>query len=45
VPATVIGRTRGERIKVDLDGERIIDLAVTEVEHAWRGNLAQTFQI
>jgi phosphoribosylformylglycinamidine synthase len=45
VPAAVIGRTRGERIKVDLDGERIIDLAVREIEHAWRDHLAKTFQI
>jgi hypothetical protein len=41
----VIGRTRGERIKVDVNGERVIDLPITEVEDAWRVRLTQTFQI
>lgn len=45
VPAAVIGRTRGERIKVDLKGERVIDLSITEVEQAWRSHLAGIFQI
>ena len=44
VPATVIGRTRGERIKVDLNGERVIDLPITEVEEAWRSHLAGILQ-
>jgi len=45
VPATVIGRTRGEHIKVDLNEERVIDLPIREVEHAWRSQLAGIFQI
>jgi phosphoribosylformylglycinamidine synthase len=44
VPLTGIGRTRGERIKVDLNGERLIDLPITEVEQAWRGHLAGILQ-
>jgi phosphoribosylformylglycinamidine synthase len=45
VPATVIGRTRGERIKVAVNGERVIDLPISEVEHAWRAQLTQTFHV
>jgi len=45
VAAAVIGRTGGERIKIDLNGERVIDRPVADVESAWRGVLPQTLDI
>ena len=35
IPATVIGKTGGDRIRVTVDGQAAIDSLVTEAEHAW----------
>jgi phosphoribosylformylglycinamidine synthase II len=45
VPVTVIGRTVGDRLKIDINGEPAIDRGVIEVESAWRGFLSQTLEI
>jgi phosphoribosylformylglycinamidine synthase II len=45
VEAAVIGRTGGERLKVDVNGETIINRAVAEVESAWRGVLPRMLEI
>jgi phosphoribosylformylglycinamidine synthase II len=45
VAATVIGRTTGERLKIDLNGERVIDRRVAEVESAWRRVLPGMLEI
>jgi phosphoribosylformylglycinamidine synthase len=43
VPATVIGRTGGSRIAVDLDGARAIDIAVDEAEAVWSSAIERYF--
>jgi phosphoribosylformylglycinamidine synthase len=45
VAATVIGRTKGERLKIDVNGERVIDRRVAEVESAWRSVLPSMLEI
>ena len=45
VAAAVIGRTKGERLKVLVNGELVIDRPVAEVESAWRGVLPGTLEI
>jgi phosphoribosylformylglycinamidine synthase II len=45
VAATVIGRTTGERLKIEVNGERVIDRRVAEVEFIWRGVLPKTLEI
>ena len=45
VPATVIGRTKGERLKIDVKGDRVIDRPVAEVEASWRGVLPTILEI
>jgi len=45
VPAAVIGRTKGERLRIDLNGERVIDLPVAEIESAWSGVLPGMLEI
>ena len=45
VAATVIGRTKGERLKIDVNGERVIDRRVAEVESAWRSVLPGMLEI
>jgi phosphoribosylformylglycinamidine synthase II len=45
VAAKVIGRTTGERLKIDLNGERVIDRRVAEVESAWRSVLPSMLEI
>jgi phosphoribosylformylglycinamidine synthase len=45
VAATVIGRTTGERLKIDVNGERVIDRRVAEVESAWRSVLPGMLEI
>ena len=39
IAAVVIGRTGGERLVIDVNGERAVDRSVGEVESAWRGML------
>ena len=43
--AAAIGRTTGERLKIDLNGERVIDRRVAEIESAWRGVLPSRLEI
>lgn len=45
VTATVIGRTKGERLRIHLNGERVIDRRVAEVESSWRGVLGTMLEI
>jgi phosphoribosylformylglycinamidine synthase len=45
VAASVIGRTKGERFVIQVNGERIIDRNVTEVESAWRGVLPRMLEV
>ncbi len=45
VRATVIGRTKGERINIDLNGERVISRRVADVEFIWRGALPSVLEI
>ncbi len=45
VAATVIGRTKGARLKIGVNGEHVIDRRVAEVESAWRGVLPSTLDI
>jgi phosphoribosylformylglycinamidine synthase len=45
VAASVIGRTKGEQLVIQVNGERIIDRNVTEVESAWRGVLPRMLEI
>src|SRR6185503_2501609 len=39
VAAAAIGRTGGERLIIDVNGERAVDRSVAEIESAWRGVL------
>ena len=45
VAATVIGRTKGQRLKVSVKDEVVIDRAVADVESAWRSVLPNTLEI
>ena len=45
VAAVVIGRTKGDRLKVRVNGEQVIDRSVVEVESTWRGVLPTTLEI
>jgi phosphoribosylformylglycinamidine synthase subunit PurL len=45
VAATVIGRTKGDRLKISVNREQVIDRSVAEVESAWRGVLQDTLEI
>jgi phosphoribosylformylglycinamidine synthase len=45
VASSVIGRTKGEQLVIQVNGERIIDRKVTEVESAWRGVLPRMLEI
>jgi phosphoribosylformylglycinamidine synthase subunit PurL len=45
VPAAVIGRTGGERLTVAVNGGRVIDRDIREVESAWRDVLPRMLEI
>ena len=45
VAATVIGRTKGARLVLSVNGEQVIDRPVAEVESAWRSVLPTTLEI
>jgi phosphoribosylformylglycinamidine synthase II len=45
IPASVIGRTGGERLIIRVNGEQIINRAVAEVETAWRDVLPRLLEI
>jgi phosphoribosylformylglycinamidine synthase len=44
VQAAVIGCTRGDRLVIKVEGELVIDRAVSEVEEVWRGVLPQALE-
>ncbi|HEY0874685.1 MAG TPA: phosphoribosylformylglycinamidine synthase subunit PurL [Vicinamibacterales bacterium] len=44
VPARVIGRTGGSRIRISVEGEAAIDCDVRDAERRWSGALAGFFQ-
>ena len=43
VPATVIGRTGGDTIRISVGGEVAVTLAVAEAERAWSSAVEQYF--
>ena len=43
VPARIVGRTGGAAIRIDVAGERAIDLPVVEAERVWSSAIAQHF--
>lgn len=45
IAASVIGRTSRERLMISVNGERVIDRPVAEVENAWRGVLPRLLEI
>jgi phosphoribosylformylglycinamidine synthase II len=45
VPASVIGRTKGERLSVKVNGDSIINRSVASVESAWRSVLPRLLEI
>ncbi len=45
ISAMVIGRTKGERLKLVVNGEIVIDRRIGEVESAWRGVLPRMLEI
>jgi phosphoribosylformylglycinamidine synthase len=44
VPAAVVGRTGGDRIRIDVDGTRLIDESVAEAEAAWADAIADRLE-
>jgi phosphoribosylformylglycinamidine synthase len=44
VPATVIGRSGGDRIRIAVEGEAVIDCATAEAEQRWKTGLARYFE-
>ena len=44
VPAAVIGRTGGSRLQIDVAGQRLIDVAVSEAEQIWLTTLEKHFK-
>ncbi|HVG19042.1 MAG TPA: phosphoribosylformylglycinamidine synthase subunit PurL [Blastocatellia bacterium] len=45
VAATVMGRTGGERLVINVNGEQIVNRPVAEVEAAWRGVLPRMLEV
>ena len=43
VPAQTIGRTGGSRIRISVDGEAVVDLALAEAEVVWKTALERYF--
>ncbi|MEZ5418988.1 MAG: phosphoribosylformylglycinamidine synthase subunit PurL [Vicinamibacterales bacterium] len=44
VPAAVIGRTGGDRIRIGVDGATAVDMAVAEAERVWATSIGQRMQ-
>jgi phosphoribosylformylglycinamidine synthase subunit PurL len=44
VPAAVIGRTGGARVKISIGGRTVIDLSVAEAEQIWASGLEKYFR-
>src|SRR6185369_3977837 len=45
IAARVVGRTGGERLVIEVNGETVIDRPVAEVEAAWRNVLPKMLEI
>jgi hypothetical protein len=43
VPAQVIGRTGGNRLRITVAGEMAIDVSVDEAERVWRAAIERYF--
>ncbi len=43
VPAAIVGRTGGDRLRIAVAGARAIDIAVAEAEQIWAGAIGQYF--
>ena len=44
VPAQVLGRTGGERLRFRLDGAPVVDVALAEAEQRWASGLSRYFE-
>jgi hypothetical protein len=44
VPATPVGRVGGGRIRVAIDGERVLDDSLEDAEQAWATSLGARFE-
>jgi phosphoribosylformylglycinamidine synthase len=44
VPASVIGRVGGGRVRLSIGGRRVIDEAVETAERIWDGAIASRFE-
>jgi phosphoribosylformylglycinamidine synthase len=45
VPAARIGRVGGERIRLSVDGRRVVDEPLMEAERLWSGSIASYFEL
>ncbi|HYE64556.1 MAG TPA: phosphoribosylformylglycinamidine synthase subunit PurL [Pyrinomonadaceae bacterium] len=44
-PFTILGRTGTDQLRIEADGEEVVQLPVGEVEEAWRSSLAMKLQV
>jgi phosphoribosylformylglycinamidine synthase len=45
VPAARIGRVGGDRIRISVDGRRVVDEPLLEAERLWSGSIASYFEL
>ncbi|MEP6707926.1 MAG: phosphoribosylformylglycinamidine synthase subunit PurL, partial [Pyrinomonadaceae bacterium] len=43
-PMTLLGRVGSDRLRIESDGEEVIDVDISEIESAWRSSLAARLQ-
>jgi len=43
-PFTILGTVGSTRLRIEIDGEEVMNAAVPELEHAWRSSLEQKLQ-
>jgi hypothetical protein len=43
VPARVIGKTGGSRLRITIEGKPTLDMSVAEAEQIWTAGLAKYF--
>jgi phosphoribosylformylglycinamidine synthase len=43
VPARPVGQTGGTRLRIEVDGRRVIDVSIAEAERAWSGAIERFF--
>jgi phosphoribosylformylglycinamidine synthase len=43
-PITVLGKTGGDKLRIEVNGEAAIDSLVSDLEHVWRNSLPQKLQ-